>query len=73
MQDPTPSITPAPRRIIRLRAVRECTALGRSTIYTLESAGLFPRRLHLGPRAVGWYEHEVAAWVDSRRRAEAST
>jgi len=65
--------TPAHRRIIRLRAVRKYTALGRSTLYRLETAGLFPRRLHLGPNAVGWYEHEIAAWVDSRQRREART
>ena len=62
MQDPTPSKSPAHRRIIRLRAV-----------HRLEAADLFPRRPHLGTRAAGWYGHEIAVWVDSRRRAEVST
>ncbi len=63
-----PSPAPAIRRIIRLRAVRERTSLSRSTISSLEAAGRFPRRVQLGPRATGWYEDEVTAWVDSLRR-----
>ncbi len=63
-----PSPSPAIRRIIRLRAVRERTSLSRSTISSLEAAGRFPRRVQLGPRATGWYEDEVTAWVDSLQR-----
>ena len=63
-----PSPSPAIRRIIRLRAVREHTSLSRSTLNSLEAAGRFPRRVQLGPRATGWYEDEVTAWVDSLQR-----
>ena len=63
-----PSPPRAPRRIIRLRAVRECTSLSKSTIHSLEAAGRFPRRVQLGPRATGWYEDEVTAWIDSLQR-----
>jgi prophage regulatory protein len=59
---------PAIRRIIRLRAVRERTSLSKSTLRSLEAAGQFPRRIQLGPRATGWYEDEVSAWIDSLQR-----
>jgi len=56
------------RRILRIRTVRERTGLSRSTIHTMEAAGEFPRRIELGARSVGWYEDEVAAWIESRQR-----
>lgn len=58
------------RRIVRLRAVRDRTGLSRSTLYKLEAAGQFPQRIGLGQRAVGWYEDEVTAWVESRQRRQ---
>jgi prophage regulatory protein len=60
--------TPAIRKIIRWKAVREITGLSRTTINSLEEADDFPKRIVLGPRAVGWYQEEVAGWVESRRR-----
>ena len=60
----------AERRIVRLRAVRDRTGLSRSTIYKLEGAEQFPQRISLGARAVGWYEDEVTAWVESRQRRQ---
>ena len=57
------------RRILRLRTVRELTSLSRSCIDRLEAEGDFPLRFRLGLRAVGWYEDEVAAWINSRKPA----
>ena len=62
------SQTPAVRRIVRLRAVRERTSLSRSTLAKLEAAGQFPRRVELGLRATGWYEDEITTWIESRPR-----
>ena len=59
------------RKLLRLPAVRERTALSRSTLYALERAGQFPRRVQIGPRAVGWYEDEIAHWIESRCRRSA--
>lgn len=56
-------------KVIRLRQVREQTGLGRSTLYGKVKAGEFPAPVDLGPRAVGWYEHEVQDWLASRARA----
>ena len=35
----------------------------------LEKAGLFPKRVQLGPGRVGWVESEVQAWLQERIRA----
>jgi prophage regulatory protein len=40
--------------------------LARSSIYQRLAEGTFPRQIHLGPRSVGWLEHEVNAWIAER-------
>ena len=47
--------------ILRLPAVRSLCGYSRSTIYLRMSQGLWPKPVSLGPRSVGWPEHEVAA------------
>ena len=56
-------------RILRLPAVTDRTGRGRTSIYMLEKAGQFPKRVTLGPRCVGWYEHEIDQWLRDRARA----
>jgi hypothetical protein len=34
----------------------------------MEQDGLFPQRVLLGKRSVGWIEQEVIAWVKSRQK-----
>lgn len=46
---------------IRLPAVIARTGTSRSTTYLRISQGLWPKPVRLGPRAVGWPEHEVGA------------
>lgn len=50
-------------RLLRLPAVKDVTGLSRSTIY---SDPKFPRPVKLGPRAIGWLEEEVVAWIEAR-------
>ena len=59
-----------PTRILRLSEVRARTGLARSTIYLRIAQGSFPKPISLGPRAVGWIEAEVDAWL--RQQIEAS-
>jgi len=49
--------------ILRLPAVKARTGLSRSTIYFRVAAKSFPAPVKLGPRAVGWVETEVEAWL----------
>ena len=52
--------------ILRLPAVKVRTGLSRSSIYLQMSLGTFPKPIHLGPRAVGWIDSEIAEWVQQR-------
>ena len=55
-----------PIRLLRFQAVRDRTGLSRSTIWRLERRGTFPRHRRISLNAVGWIEHEVNAWIQSR-------
>jgi len=52
--------------ILRLPAVKARTGLSRSTLYLRVSQGEFPRPISLGPRAVGWVEAHVEAWLSQQ-------
>jgi prophage regulatory protein len=56
-------------RILRRPAVIERTGLSNATIHRREQAGDFPARVKLGPNSIGWIEHEIDAWIESRRVA----
>ena len=54
--------------IVRLPRVQALTGgWSASTIYRLERAGRFPKRVQLGPNSVGWRLAEINAWIESRR------
>ncbi|MQM38448.1 hypothetical protein KBTX_02459 [wastewater metagenome] len=57
-----------PDRILRRPEVERITGMGRSALYAAMQEGRFPRPVKLGPRAVGWRESEVQAWIDSLSR-----
>jgi len=59
------------RRILRRDQVSKKTGYSSATIYRLEKRGEFPSRVQLGPNSVGWWEHEVDAWLANRPRASA--
>jgi len=45
----------------------EKVSLNRSTIWRLEQAGKFPRRIKLSDNAVGWDVDEVEQWLQNRK------
>ncbi len=51
---------------LRRKEVQLRTGLSRSTIYQYIREGAFPKPVPLGPRAVGWLESEVCAWITER-------
>ena len=53
-------------RILRRADVQQMTGLSRSTIYRWSSNGSFPKPSKLGPRAVGWPEAKIRAWIADR-------
>ncbi len=56
----------APFAILRRPEVEARTGLGCSTIYDGIKAGTFPAPIQLGPKAVGWLESEINAWLSAR-------
>jgi prophage regulatory protein len=62
-------------KILRRPATRDKTGLSNATIDLKEARGEFPRRVVLGPRAIGWIEEEIDKWIAERaaeRTAEAA-
>lgn len=55
-----------PTVILRRQSVQARTGLSRSTIYLRIAQGTFPRSIPLGPRAVGWLENEIEAWLQAQ-------
>lgn len=53
-------------KFLRLKAVMEKTGLSRSTIYRLEAARDFPRRVKLSQSTVAWDENDVEEWMRTR-------
>lgn len=55
-----------PLKILRLPEVIAHVGLKRASIYQRIQGGSFPKPIPLGPRTVGWLEHEVQAWLTAR-------
>ena len=53
-------------RILSKRQVKELVLYSPQLIACLEKAGLFPKRVKLGPNRVGWVECEVLEWLEVR-------
>ena len=58
-----------PTRMLRLSQVIQRTGLGKTKIYELQNAGLFPMKVHVTPTAVRWIEGEIEAWLTAHPRA----
>ncbi|MER2520049.1 MAG: AlpA family transcriptional regulator [Bdellovibrionales bacterium] len=58
--------SPPALRVLRLPDVIARVGLKRASIYLHIGKGTFPGPISLGPRAVGWLEHEVEAWLAAR-------
>ena len=60
----------SPRKILRKKVVKERTGYSDTQIWRKSGNPHddFPAPVQLGPNAIGWYEDEVEAWLDSRPR-----
>ena len=56
---------PRRHRLLGALEVKSRTGLSRTTLWRLERANEFPARRQISPNRVGWFEHEVDAWVAS--------
>lgn len=56
-----------PRRVIRMRQLREKIPLSESYIYLLISQGKFPKPFQIsGGRASFWYEEDIDGWLSAQ-------
>jgi len=60
-------------RLIRSSEVVKKVGLSRITLWRMEREGQFPKRRRLGLGAVGWLEHEIDDWIESRKTVEVTT
>lgn len=53
-------------KLIKLKAVMDCTGLARSTLYKFIAEGRFPKPVKLGARMVAWVKSEVQTWIEEK-------
>ena len=53
-------------RMLRLPEVMSVVGLRRACIYKMQREGIFPKRIRIGVRAVGWLDSEIHAWLAKR-------
>ena len=64
-----PNTTNQPaQRVLSQQTVLDRVPVSRTTLWRMERAGLFPRRIQVSAHRVGWIEADVNAWVEARRR-----
>jgi prophage regulatory protein len=60
-------------RVLRKEELLKKVGLSFGSIERKERAGEFPKRVRLGPQAVGWLESEVDEWIAERAAARTSS
>ncbi len=58
-------------RIIRKKELLPHIGLSDVTIWRMERAGKFPRRIRLGGNSCGWYESEIIEWQEQKKAERA--
>jgi len=54
------------QRVIRKPELFSKLSLSDATIWRLERAGKFPKRIQLGGNSVGWFLSEIEDWLDQK-------
>lgn len=52
-------------RILRKPEVLEIVGVSPATLWRMEKAGRFPKRISLGPNSAGWIKSEVDGWFEN--------
>ena len=53
-------------RIVRRKELRHLVGYSPAHIDRLEKVGQFPKKVVLGPGAVGWVDEELQEWIKAR-------
>ncbi|MGR5069310.1 helix-turn-helix transcriptional regulator [Vibrio alfacsensis] len=59
-------------RIIRESERLAMTGISRTTCWQMEKKGEFPKRIQIGPRAVGWLHSQIQDWIRKKHNAISS-
>lgn len=59
-------------RILRKQEILSLTGLSDVTLWRMEQANEFPKRVQLGKKSVGWLETEYNDWVIEKAAARTS-
>ena len=59
---------PSPRKLLTRPEVLGLVRYSYSSLWTMMRRDEFPRSVRLGRNKIGWYEDEVAAWIEARPR-----
>jgi predicted DNA-binding transcriptional regulator AlpA len=54
-------------RVLSLQSVLELIPVSRTTLWRMERAGQFPRRIQISSNRIGWLESDVEAWLEKRK------
>ncbi len=56
----------ATMRLISKREVQEKTTFSSVTLWRMEKAGTFPKRVQISPGRVAWLESDVDEWIQQK-------
>ncbi len=71
--------TPDQYRVLRVKDVLRMVGFSKSSLYDKININSprydpsFPRRVKLGVMTVGWFEHEIIAWLNGKREIGSTT
>ena len=54
------------KKVLSKKDLRQLVLYSPQHIARLEKAGLFPKRIELGPNRVGWLYDEVLEWLEEK-------
>jgi prophage regulatory protein len=63
------SKSPPAARIIREPETLAMVGVSPVTLWRWEKAGKFPKRLKIGPRAMGWKLSDIENWIEQKNEA----
>ena len=56
-------------KILRVDEVTERIGVCRGTLWRWEKLGLFPKKIQIGRRAMGWLEEDIDNWLKEKKEA----
>jgi prophage regulatory protein len=55
--------------ILRPSQAAEFLSISRSTLWRFAKDSSFPKKIQMGVKSVGWRQHDLLQWIESRKAA----